>query len=69
MTITLTFNYQITAPGSSFVIYRADWFSETIGYTDGKVKTFSETYDISDEVYVSVKTKGGSVFITNISVQ
>jgi hypothetical protein len=69
MTITLTFNYQITNPGGSFVIYRADWFSETLGYTDGKVKTFSETYDISDEVFVSVKTKGGSVTITNISVQ
>jgi len=69
MTVTLTFSYQITNPGGSFVIYQADWFSETIGYTDGKVKTFSETYDISDEVFVSVKTKGGSVSITNISVQ
>jgi hypothetical protein len=69
MTITLTFNYQITNPGSNFVIWGADWFGQTIGYTDGTVKTFSETYDISDEVFVSVKTKGGSVTITNISVQ
>jgi hypothetical protein len=65
---TLSFNYQITDPGSSVVIWRGDWFSGTIEYTDGKVKTFSESFDIADQIHVSVKAKNGSVSITNISV-
>ncbi len=69
MTITLTFSYQIKNPGESFVLYRADWFSDTIRYTDGTIKTFSETYDISDQVIISFKAKGSTVSITNISVQ
>jgi hypothetical protein len=69
ISVTLTFNYQITTPGSNFVIWGADWFGTTIGYTDGTAKTFSETFDISDEIFVSVKAKGGSVSISNISVQ
>lgn len=68
MTVTLTFEYQITNPGSSFVIWGADWFGETIKFTDGKVKTFSQSFDISDQISVSVKVKNGSVSITNISV-
>jgi hypothetical protein len=68
MTVTLTFSYQITNPGGSFVFYRADWFSETFSYTDGTVKTFSESFDIEDQVFVTIKAKGGSVSLTNISV-
>jgi hypothetical protein len=69
ITMILTFNYQITNPGSNFVIYRADWFDETIGYTDGKVKTFSETFDSYDQIFVSVKAKNGSVSISNLSIR
>jgi hypothetical protein len=69
MTVTLTFNYQIAASGSSLVIFGADWFGQKMGYTDGTVKTFSETFDIADEIFVSVQAKGGSVSISNLSVR
>jgi hypothetical protein len=68
MTVTLTFNYQITSPGG-FVIWGAGWFGGTFEYTDGTAKTFSQTFDIEDDqIFVSVKAKGGSVSINNISV-
>jgi hypothetical protein len=70
VTVTLTFDYQITNPGGNFVIYQADWFGETIKYTDGAVKTFSQTFDvINPQLFVSVKAKNGSVSIRNISVK
>ena len=70
VTVTLTFDYQIKNPGSSFVIYQADWFGETFKYTDGKVKSFSQTFDTENPlILVSAKTKNGSVSISNISVK
>jgi adenine-specific DNA methylase len=70
MTVTITFDYQITNPGSNFVIYQADWFGETFKYTDGEVKTFSQTFDIENpRLLVSVKAKNGKVSIKNISVK
>ncbi len=68
MNVTLTFKYQITSPGNSFVIWGADWFSGKFEYTDGTVKTFTQTFDVYDQISVSVTSKGGSVSISDISV-
>jgi hypothetical protein len=70
VTVTLTFDYQIKNPGSSFVMYQADWFGGTFQYTDGTVQTFSQTFDTENPlILVSAKAKNGSVSISNISVK
>lgn len=69
MTVTLTFDYQIKNPGSNLVLWKADWFGQTIEYTDGTVKTFSQAFDFYDQISVFVKAKNGSVSISNISVK
>jgi hypothetical protein len=68
MNVTLTFKYQITSPGAGFVMWGGDWFSGKFEYTDGKEKTFSQTFDVVEQVSVSVQVKNGSVSISNISV-
>ena len=68
MNVTLTFKYQITGPGSCFVIWGADWFSGKFEYTDGTVKTFTQTFDVTDQIFISVTSKSGSVSINDISI-
>ena len=69
VTATLTFDYRIESSGSNFVIWAADWFGQTFEYTNGKVKTFSQSFDITDQIVVSIKAKNGRVSISNISVR
>ncbi len=69
MTVTVTFDYQIKNPGSNFVVWKVDWFGQTYEYTDGAVKTFTQTFDFEDQIFVTVKAKNGSVSISNISVK
>jgi len=68
MNVTLTIKYQITSPGGGFVMWGGDWFSGKFEYTDGAEKTFTQTFDIVEQISVSIEVKNGSVSVSDISV-
>jgi hypothetical protein len=71
MSVTLSFDYQITAPGGSWVLSGTGYGEPLMFYyTDGKVQSFSHTFDLaaSETLFVQAYAQDGSVSISNIAV-